>query len=95
MAKSKDGKDSEFYLGQIRKLKAENRNLKKRLKHLERREHAFEISDDDEDVPDLPIGNQEKIIICDECFKGHFDEFEIMGKIFLTCTTCGHRKRLK
>ena len=96
MAKSRDAKNSEFYLGQIRDLKKQVKSLQKRLKQLERQEHVFRDREDlvEEIIPDLPVGNQKKLT-CDDCFKGYFEEFEILGKIIVTCNVCGHRKRLK
>jgi hypothetical protein len=98
MAKSKEGKGSEYYLGIIRKLKSENRNLKKRLKQLEKREHFYEDNEeDDDDIIELPVGEENEVYTkrCNECGKGMLKTFEIVGRVFETCETCGYRKKIK
>lgn len=96
MAKSKEGRPSEHYLAEIRKLRSENRNLKKRLKRLERKEHIFDEQDEeDTELQELPIGEAQQTLGCVECGKGQITTFEIMGKVYGTCSVCGDRKRLK
>ncbi len=36
-----------------------------------------------------------KGVPCENCGKGFYKEFEIMGKIFGTCNICEDRKKLK
>ncbi len=95
MAKSKEGRPSEHYLAEIRKLRSENRNLKKRLKRLERKEHIFDEQDEEDLIQELPIGESQRPLGCMECGKGEIKTFELMGKVYGTCTVCGDRKRLK
>jgi hypothetical protein len=96
MAKSKDSKSSEFYLGQIRDLKKQVKSLQARLKQLERQEHKYNDQQDliDEIIPELPMGNQQKLP-CVSCGKGVLEEFEIMGRVYGTCNICGDRIKLK
>lgn len=92
MAKSKEGRADEFYLAQIRELRATVKSLKRRIRQLEKREHQFEDSDDD---VELPMGEQNKPLHCSECGKGHMEAFEVLGRVFSTCNICGFRIKLK
>lgn len=89
MAKTKHSKPEEHFLGQIRELKKENKSLKQKLRMLEKREHLTETT------PDEPEEVEPKAVICKECFKGKLEILEIVGKVFGTCKTCGHRIKLK
>lgn len=90
-------------LTELQALKKENKELKKqvrslehRIRELEKHEHMYEDRVMDEEVAyDSEDTMVMKRIACDECFKGFLDEFQILDKVFGTCTTCGHRKRLK
>ena len=90
MAKSREGKDSEFYLSQIRSLKKENKQLQQRLKVLERKEHIFDQPplEAEDFAPPEPLQRK-----CDSCGKGTLEVFEIIGKVFSTCNVCGERKK--
>lgn len=94
MAKSKEGRQDEFYLAQIRELRATVKSLKRRIRQLEKREHQFE-DDDTDDLPELPTGEQNKLLHCPECGKGKMEAFELLGRVFSTCNICGHRIKLK
>lgn len=95
MAKSKEGRGSdEYYLGIIRKLKSENRNLKKKIKQLSKREHFYE-DDNDDDIPELPSGqaNAKLKELCESCGKGFLEEIEIIGRYFKKCNICEFRTK--
>lgn len=91
MAKSREGRDVEYYLGQIRELKAENRNLKKRLKQLERREHHYEEQELKEIIEDTIISKQR----CPECAKGVLEEKTVVGRFWVECSLCNYRSKTK
>lgn len=90
MARSKEGKKDEFYLSQIRALKSENRNLKKKLKQLEKREHFYE---DDY----LPMGKENITYepVCSECNKGRLETVTILDRVFEKCNICDYRTKTK
>lgn len=88
-SKQKEGRDAEFFKGQIRELKSENRNLKKRIKKLERSEHNYNTPREKEEVIDDSMLNQ-----CNECGKGFLKEIELVGRLFEVCSLCDHRKKL-
>lgn len=94
MARSKESKPEEFFLGQIRELKAENKALRRRIRQLEKREHQYEETD--EEIPNLPVGEQNnKQLYCASCGKGKLEILEVLGRVFSTCSICGDRKKLK
>ena len=100
MSKSKESKPSEFYLGEIRRLKAENRNLKKRIRQLEKSEimhDSFTGDEDDDNIQVLPIGNSNNRLpeICPDCSKGYLIEKNLIGRIYDECSTCGYRSSVK
>lgn len=103
MAKSRSAKPGEELLGELRALRKENKSLKQRLKRLEKREHLVEDAlppQDEEisrDTEDTMHYSAPRRIKCQEsdCGKGIYQEFELMNKIYGTCTVCNHRKRLK
>jgi len=91
--KNKNSSSEEYYKGEIRKLKKEVRQLRKQVQQNthEPREQDEEISGDSEDT----IVEVKKLQTCNECFKGKLIEFEFMGKIYGTCSTCGYRKKIQ
>lgn len=92
MPKQREKSPDQWYKSRIRELEAENRSLKKLIKQYEKYEkndNAEEIVKDNEDTfPKKPSK-------CVSCGKGNMKEFEIMGRVFATCSTCGERKKLK
>lgn len=94
MARSKEGKPREYHLGELRKLKAENRALKKRLKQLEKHQHQYETHTD----PDPEVSTETELTTnthksCPDCGKSKLIEFSILDKVFLICNLCGHREK--
>jgi hypothetical protein len=89
--------EGEHFKGIIRELTKENRQLKKELKHLKKGENLYE--NNKEEIQEIlekknePDATKQKL--CTDCFKGYFEEIEILGKVFGTCGTCGFRKKLK
>lgn len=97
-SRNKNHNEVEYLKGRVKELEKENKSLKQKLKRLEKREHLVEdISQDEEIMTDSEDTYRQlpKLTKCDDCFKGVFEEFEIMDKIIGTCNICGHRKRLK
>lgn len=100
--------ESEHQRGVIRELTKENRALKKQLKHLEKKQHIFDLDEqpenpifvqdtdvdhDTEDTHKLPA--RFKCSDEDGCGKGYMEEYHILDRIIGTCNICGNRKRLK
>lgn len=91
MAKSKHGRSQEFYLGEIRKLKSENKSLKRRLKDLQKHEHMYEDNQLlEEEVPDCKVSLKEK---CSECNEGFIEEMIILDRLIYKCTKCLWRSK--
>lgn len=90
MARPREGKDSEFYQGQIRQLKAENRALKKQLKQLQKREHLVEEQELGQIIEE--IIKKER---CSDCGKGFLQEKEVLGRWWQECDLCNWRSKVK
>lgn len=96
MARSKEGKESEYYQGIIRQLKSEVRNLQKQLKQLQKTKHIYEDNQlKDEDPIELPIGKQNKKfdVLCPDCKQAAVKERIIINRMFLECENCSWRSK--
>jgi len=87
MAKSREGKPEEFFLGIIRQQKAEIRSLKKRLKRLERDLLLKEPGEDEED-------DEIKADVCMHCGKGILTIMDIGIRRYTICSVCRNRERI-
>jgi tRNA(Ile2) C34 agmatinyltransferase TiaS len=93
VAKSRESKDNEFYLSQIRSLRAENKSLRKRLKQLEKNEHIYaDFKLDDEEI-DLEPEVKSKKSKCDQCGDGEIQELNIAGRLIYKCNSCSYRSK--
>lgn len=92
--KNKNHSELEGLRGYCRELEKENRSLRKELRRYEKYEQHgqdTEVSGDSEDTMEI----KPKLTKCEDCGKGYYKEFEIMNKVYGTCGTCEHRKRLR
>lgn len=99
MAKVKESKEVEFYLGEVRRLKSENRSLRKRLKQLEKNVHVYkelkldkeadeEIERDKHLVNDTP-----QLEVCPNCSRRGIEDIIIYDRLFKTCIHCKYRSK--
>lgn len=90
--KNKTHNEAEHLNGIIKKQKSEIRNLKKRVKELERHQHLYEDKILDEEEPELVLDKVEK---CGVCGKGHlqFQDFKYVK--YMICNTCDFREKVK
>lgn len=98
MGKVKHSKDAEFYLGQIRQLKSENRNLRKRIRQLEKMEHMFEENQGSDPEDEEQQENiKEAKIMCPRCNKGYLEIKNVIDIQFEQCSRsgCFYSKRVK
>ena len=99
--KKTDHSEIRYLKGLVRELQKQLRVLRKELSYFKKRNHLFDDSQDEEIETDsedtYPIFEpiQDNLKTCDMCGKGKLVEFEIIGKVFGTCNTCGERKKLK
>lgn len=89
--KNKERSELEYFRGKIKRLETENRQLKKRVNSLDKREHYYdckldEVEEEAEETPQL-----EK---CKECGKGEIKVLDLKHIVIETCTICDYRKRL-
>jgi transposase-like protein len=73
-------------------LRDENRNIKKELKRLQRKEHNFEIENYEE--PENIITDKTPIY-CPICNKGHVSVINIIGRTWEECSQCDYRSKTK
>lgn len=85
----KERSEVEYYRGQIKALEKENRQLKKRVRALDKTAHFYEdlvdFIADDIYVPD------EK---CPICKTGKHQLLDLKYVRYMTCTECDYRKKL-
>lgn len=88
-SRSKNGKEDEYFKGQIRKLESEIRQLRKENKSLQKRAHFYEevVSDEAEDIQ---IKNT-----CSSCKHGNKIILDLVHVKLESCDTCDYRKKLK
>lgn len=94
MPKKREKNSEEYYRGIIRSQKSEIRNLKKRIKQLERREHFHEDNALEEEIEEI-IAELPKSNICPECYKGQLVEYNVVGRHWLECNQCDYDTRKK
>jgi ribosomal protein L44E len=86
--KNKERSESEYLRGQIRKLESENRQLKRRVKALDRRAHFYEDLVEDA-TEDINIKDR-----CPSCKEGTTSIVDLKYVRFETCDSCDYRKKL-
>lgn len=86
--KSKNRSENEYFNGKIRKLESENRQLKKRLKALDKRQHLY---DDIIEVIAEDIVIDEK---CKKCKNGSVSLIDLKYAKFLVCNECKDRTKV-
>lgn len=87
--KNKNSNEIEYLRGINKELRKENKALKRQVRDLQKHEHMYE------ELPEVEEEIVSRRAKCDECFKGYMDEIEFLGRVYATCETCGHRKKLK
>lgn len=91
MAKTKQKTHSktEHLEGQIKTLKSENRQLRKRLKELERKSHFYEdiIVEEVEDIKSVET--------CNKCGKGTASVLDLKYVKLLICDLCEHKEKIR
>lgn len=93
--RNKKHDETQYYKGLIRDLEKQVRNLKRQLKYYTKREHI--LNEHLDDIKELTSKKEEPILKklkCTECNKGTLDEFMVLDRLYGTCNSCGHRKRL-
>ena len=88
--RQKESSEVEYLRGLVKKLKSQNRNLRKRLKELERKEHWFEIVREEE-----PIEIEENVDKCPECVKGKLSHIDLHHLTLIKCDKCEFKQKLK
>lgn len=93
MAKNKKrhGKESEYHLGIIRELRKEIKNLKQRIKQLERLEYNYLQNKQPKDYEYKE--EKVKLMKCPNCNHGNLFEKYIVGRKFKQCDYCIYRTK--
>lgn len=82
--KNKTGNEVRHLIGEIKRLRKENNQLK-RLLEKANRPVIYELPE--EPVIEMPT--------CKECNKGRLTTLDFLGRVFQVCETCGDRKKVK
>ena len=89
MPKNREAKPDEWYKSQIRHLKKENAQLRKKLAQLE--DNLTESAIDD--FPKETVDYDTKCEPCNECGKGILIEITVVGRKFKRCDQCSFRTK--
>lgn len=81
--------EAEYLRGQLKKLESENRQLKKRVKQLDRKAHFYEDLVD-EGVEEIEFKSER----CPQCKEGVLFLLDLKHVKFHTCTECDYRKKV-
>ena len=87
--KNKNRSELEFLNGKIRELESENRQLRKRLKQLDKKAHLYEGLIDavaEEIKPEVDK--------CNKCKEGILQHVDLKHAKFLVCGTCKNRTKV-
>lgn len=93
MSKSKSHRPDEHLRGIVRKLQAENRQLKRLLKHQEKQARLDdEIRDEIQSLPnETPLSNPK----CPECGSPDLRSIDLGSRLLHFCTHCAYRRSEK
>jgi vacuolar-type H+-ATPase subunit I/STV1 len=83
---------------EVRQLKALNRSLQKRLKKIDRQyAKTLELEEEskEEELKKAQEPNVSHKVPCEHCGKGYVEETNLLGRVFLKCTTCDFKGRKK
>ena len=99
MAKVKESKDAEFYLGEVRRLKSENKSLRKRLKQLEKNAHVYKDlkldkeADEEIERDKFLVNDTPQLEICENCARRGISDLIIYDRLFKVCEFCKFRSK--
>lgn len=86
--KRKTHKESEHKHGIIREQAKLIKSLKQQLRQYQKYDRTLSETLSEEEIEEAP----KRLEKCDECGKGHYEEFDAGIKIILTCNVCSDRK---
>lgn len=88
-SRQKSHSETEHLRGEIKRLKSENRNLRKRVKELDKRAHFYE------EIADEIIEDVKPKDTCKHCGKGVLSEIDLVHVILTKCDVCDYQRRRK
>ena len=90
----KNRSEKEYYLGIIRELTSEVRNLRKRLRQVEKMEYKYEeIVNEALENGEIEIKTKKNY--CPHCGKGQIKEIDLNHLLIKRCSICGHEERIR
>lgn len=88
MAKSKEGREDEYYKGIIREQRSEIKRLKRKIRELEKENLLYEHDDEES------IEREEKTKTCPkENCQGSLEYKTAVGRMWYGCTHCDYRTK--
>jgi phosphoglycerate-specific signal transduction histidine kinase len=93
MVKKRERSEAEYLRGELRKLKAENRHLRKELGRTTKKVKVFEETVDLQEEPEMTL--EAATDLCKSCGKGQIQTVDLGVRVMVTCTQCTYRKAYK
>lgn len=93
LGKTHHSKDREHFLGQIRSLKKENLQLRRKVQQLENT-----LNEDPKEKPKRstkPLKLSTPEFNCPGCARANVQEIDFVGRIFDVCFICNYRSKVK
>ena len=87
--KNKTHTETEHLKGEVRKYKSLVRQLRKKIRELERQAHFYE------DVVDEVVKDVQVKKVCDSCGKGTLNEIDLIHVILTKCDVCDFKRTRK
>lgn len=94
MARSREGKDDEYYKGIIRQQRAEIKRLKRLIRQHEKEIMLIHYGEGQSDAEDL-FEVKETTRNCPDCKIGLIEEVVVVGRHFQRCLNCAYRTKAK
>ena len=93
MPKNRERNEAEYFKGIIRSLKSEVRNLRKRLRELEKTEAQYIDAVNGMYEGDIEPTIEPKQETCPDCSKGSLQEVIVLNRAFKRCSVCNWRSK--
>lgn len=87
-SRNKNRSEIEYIKGQLKKVQTENRQLKKRIRQLDKKSHFYE-NIVDEAVEEASLGET-----CESCGKGTMHHYDLVHVKLEICDLCGYKRNL-
>lgn len=91
----KELSETQYLKLENKKLRDENRTLKKQIKQLQRQEHYHEDTRLEEEAEQMSFDLEPPVPKCPECFRPTLKEIHVVGRNWTYCEACDYDSRKK